>query len=122
MSKSVNVHPKRITFNLSQQEYDHIVGSCAKTACRSLSEYCRTFLSGKPITVYYRDQAYDEFIETAIQLRKGLDAVFLHDGIPEIEKEAISNEIQTIKEMLSKIYDHVSQTKIRRKYSKNHTV
>lgn len=79
-------------------------------------------LAGRPITVYYRDQTFDEFIEAGIQLRKRLDDILRKGSIPDAESESIAKEIQTIKELLIKIYDHVSQTKSRQKHRPDNAV
>ena len=46
-----------------------------KTRFRNLSEYIRSVLFDKPITVFYRDKSMDEMMEEMILLRKELNAI-----------------------------------------------
>jgi len=46
-----------------------------KTRFRKLSEYIRSVLLEKPITVTYRDKSMDEVLEELILLRKELNAI-----------------------------------------------
>jgi len=56
-------------------EYALLEGRFKKTRFRKLSEYMRSVLLEKPITVNYRDKAMDEVLEELVLLRKELNAI-----------------------------------------------
>ena len=56
-------------------EYELLEGRFKKTRFRKLSEYMRSVLLEKPITVNYRDKAMDEVLEELVLLRKELNAI-----------------------------------------------
>ena len=51
-------------------EYQLLEGRFKKTPFRKLSEYMRSVLLEKPVTVFYRDKAMDDVLEEMILLRK----------------------------------------------------
>jgi len=101
---------------LPREEHEQVLSDLGKTTCRSLSEYARKRITGKPITVYYRDQSYDEFIELGIQLKKRLDGLLSENVLTDTDREELAREVTVIKELLIKIYDHVRGNKIHKKY------
>ena len=104
----------RIQVGLDEHEYDFFFQSFSKTPYRHRSEYARMLLTGKPITVNYRDQSFDEFLELGIQLKKKLNLLLTQTPLSGVEMESISADIKTIKEHLIKLYDYyVSQYKSR---------
>ncbi len=60
---------------LKPQEYKLLDTRFKKTRFRKLSEYVRSVLLDKPITVNYRDKSMDEVLEELILLRKELNAI-----------------------------------------------
>lgn len=68
MSKEQKPRLRRLNIRLSQGEYDQIASHSASTTCRSISEYCRKLLSGKPIRVFYRNKSFDDFEQRMIRL------------------------------------------------------
>jgi len=79
----------------------------------SVSGYVKKRLFDEPIKMYYRDRAYDEFIETAIRLKRALSS---HGGRSDDTDQAwLQEEIQAIKELLIKIEAHVRKSKKRKK-------
>lgn len=60
---------------LKPDEYQLLEGRFKKTRFRKLSEYMRSVLLDKPITVNYRDKAMDDVLEELILLRRELNAV-----------------------------------------------
>jgi len=113
MSRSEKKLTRCIYVSLPPEEYEKVRSYLSKTTCRSLSQYARKRIIGEPVTVYYRDQSYDEFIEVGIQLKKRLDGLLLKNVFTDIDRQDLTREIRIIKELLTKIYDHVRQTKIR---------
>lgn len=58
-----------------QAEYDQINNRFKKTRFRKLSEYVRSVLLGKPVTVFYRDKSMDDLLEEMVNLRQELNAI-----------------------------------------------
>lgn len=57
------------------EEYQLLEKRFKKTSFRKLSEYMRSVLLEKPVTVYYRDKAMDDLLEEMILLRQELNAI-----------------------------------------------
>ncbi|MGY3211800.1 plasmid mobilization protein [Mucilaginibacter sp. HD30] len=58
-----------------QAEYDQLNKRFKNTRFRKLSEYVRSILLNKPVTVNYRDKAMDDVLEEMILLRQELNAI-----------------------------------------------
>ncbi|GAB3916970.1 plasmid mobilization protein [Mucilaginibacter boryungensis] len=56
-------------------EYQLLETRFKKTRFRKLSEYMRSVLLEKPVTVNYRDKAMDDVLEELILLRRELNAI-----------------------------------------------
>jgi len=57
------------------EEYKLLEKRFKKTSFRKLSEYMRSVLLEKPVTVNYRDKAMDDVLEEMILLRQELNAI-----------------------------------------------
>lgn len=57
------------------EEYQLLEKRFSKTNFRKLSEYMRSVLLEKPVTVNYRDQAMDDMLEEMVLLRQELNAI-----------------------------------------------
>ncbi|EHQ24752.1 mobilization protein [Mucilaginibacter paludis DSM 18603] len=66
---------KILLTRLKPAEFTLIDNRFKKTRFRKLSEYIRSVLLDKPITVTYRDKSMDEALEELILLRKELNAI-----------------------------------------------
>jgi hypothetical protein len=75
MTKKDNNPPKWLTLRLKPEEYKSINTRFKKTMFRKMSEYTRSVLLNKPVTVIYRDESMDEVLEELILLRKELNAI-----------------------------------------------
>jgi len=64
---------RRLNIRLSQQEWDKVHLLSSKTTCRSVSEYTRKVLLGKPVNVYYRNKSFDNFEEQMTRLLSQLE-------------------------------------------------
>jgi len=102
---------KHVLINLRPKEYERAMADYKNSTCRSMSEFMRTLLLRGPVTVYYRDKAYDDFTEAAIQFRNRLDILLTDGSFAGAEKEWLIREIKTANQLLAKIYDHVRQNK-----------
>ncbi|GAB3922164.1 plasmid mobilization protein [Mucilaginibacter myungsuensis] len=60
---------------LKPDEYQILNSKFKKTPFRKLSEYMRSVLLEKPVTVYYRDKAIDDMLEEMVLLRQELNAI-----------------------------------------------
>ncbi|WP_448698265.1 plasmid mobilization relaxosome protein MobC [Mucilaginibacter sp. AW1-3] len=60
---------------LKPDEYETLNSKFKKTRFRKLSEYMRSVLLEKPVTVNYRDKAMDEVLEELVLLRRELNAI-----------------------------------------------
>ena len=116
---------RKVTVRLKPEEYRKIYSQFKSTTKRKLSEYIRSVLLGKPITVYTRSKSLDDFISEIIGLRSELNSIGnnfnqsvkkLHtlDEIPDIKAWAIINEkskeiffkkVSEIKEKINQISD-----------------
>ena len=96
---------------LYKEELEHLRQATSNSTCRSLSEYCRKLLLGKPVRTFYRDQSFDAFIEEAIALRNEMQAEWDKGPFtPEGERRLITLQ-EEIKKCINKIFDYVTQNK-----------
>lgn len=66
---------KRVTTRFKEDEFKLIDNRFKKTRFRKLSEYIRSVLLEKPVTVMYRDKSMDDVLEELILLRQELNAI-----------------------------------------------
>ncbi len=103
MSEQKQNKVKWLHLRLTETEYKKIKSGFARSTKRKLSEYARNILLDKPITVYTRNQSYDDFVAEIILLKAELKAIGnnlnqavkkLHtmDTDPEIKTWAIIHE------------------------------
>ena len=94
---------RRVTVRFTEEEYGTLNASFKNSTKRKLSGYIRAVLLHKPITVYTRNQSFDDFVAEMILLRNELKAIGnnfnqsvkkLHtmDKDPEIKAWALLNE------------------------------
>jgi hypothetical protein len=124
-SEQKNNRNKWLHLRLSEAEYKKIQNGFSKSTKRKISDYVRSILLNKPITVYTRSKSLDDFISEMILLRSELNSIGnnfnqsvkrLHtlDEISEINAWAILNEkskeifikkVDEIKEKINQISD-----------------
>ncbi|HZK63342.1 MAG TPA: hypothetical protein VFC34_04305 [Puia sp.] len=75
MEKKNDKRTRWYNIRLKPDEYLLLEGRFKKTRFRKLSEYMRSVLLGKPVTVNYRDQAMDDILEELVLLRHELNAI-----------------------------------------------
>lgn len=66
---------RRITLRFKPEEYQLIHSRFKKSMFRKMSEYNRSVLLQKPVTITYRDRSMDEVLEELILLRKELNYI-----------------------------------------------
>ena len=94
---------------LSKADFEKFKEGLANSTCRGMSEYGRKLLTGRPVTMFYRDKAFDAFVQEAIALRNYLQLLGPASAhfLPLLEQ---------IKTCINKIYDHVRQNKSQHPY------
>jgi hypothetical protein len=107
MARSKKFESFRIS--LTNGEYQKIKDGYAVTTCRSMSEYVRRLMFGRPITFCYRNRAFDEFIEESIRLRKALVLFCNQGGFSEPERNELVQKIDEIRGIIIKISETCSQ-------------
>lgn len=75
MNEQKNSRNKWIHLRLTEAEYKKIDTGYKQSTKRKLSQYVRSILLDKPITVYTRNQSYDDFVSEMILLRNELKAI-----------------------------------------------
>lgn len=75
MSEQKNNRVKQLQIRLTATEYKKITSGFSRSTKRKLSEYIRSILLDKPITVYTRNQSFDDFVSEMILLRFELRAI-----------------------------------------------
>jgi hypothetical protein len=66
---------RKVTVRFTEVEYKKIYTGFKSTTKRKLSEYIRSVLLNKPVTVYTRNQSFDDFVAELILLRRELNAI-----------------------------------------------
>ena len=69
------VRNKWLNIRVNENEYKKIHDMYKKTTSQSISEYARTILLQKPVTVKYRNQSADEFLSQMVTLKNELNAI-----------------------------------------------
>ena len=94
---------------MHEKEYLRLKEGFEKTTCRSLSEYIRKLIFGKKVSVYYRNQTFDEFTEESIQLKKALIILCEQGDTKALETDWLKQKVQEMQVILNKIADACSQ-------------
>lgn len=69
------VRDRWLTIRLSQAEEKFLKDFSDKTTCNNLSNYARNVLLRKPVTLLYRNQSQDNFLNELILLKRELNAI-----------------------------------------------
>jgi hypothetical protein len=75
MSEQKNNRDKWLHIRLTQLEFKKIHKGFSSSTKRQISEYVRAILLDKPITIYTRNQSFDDFVAELILLRSELNAI-----------------------------------------------
>ncbi len=75
MSENNNNRTKWLHLRLTPAEYERIHKSYTNTSCQKLSDYARSIILEKPITVYQRNKSLDDFMTEMISLRNELNSI-----------------------------------------------
>ena len=125
MSENNTNRTKWLHLRLTPNEYDRIYKSYTNTSCQKLSDYARSIILDKPITVYQRNKSLDDFMTEMVSLRNELNSIGnnfnqavkkLHTLQQiaefrawiityELEKQILFNKVDEIKNRINKIAD-----------------
>ena len=118
-----------VTLRLTTKEYQKIQASFKTTTCRKLSDYMRSVLLDKKLSVFTRNKSMDDFMAEFIVLRNELRAIgnnfnqavhTLHilEKIPEfrewiflhrLDHKVLMNKVDEIKTRINQFSDKWSQ-------------
>ena len=75
MSAEKTNRTKLLQVRLTPHEFQKIYDGCSHSTCNKLSDYARKKLLNKPITIYHRNQSFDDFMTEMAALIKELNAI-----------------------------------------------
>ena len=75
MSAEKTNRTKLLQVRLTPYEFQKIYDGCSHSTCHKLSDYARKKLLNKPITIYHRNQSFDDFMTELAVLIKELNAL-----------------------------------------------
>src|SRR6478752_8657688 len=75
MSAEKTNRTKLLQVRLTPHEFQKIYVGCSHSTCHKLSDYARKKLLNKPITIYHRNQSFDDFMTEMAVLIKELNAL-----------------------------------------------
>jgi len=98
---------KTIATYVNQEEYEKLQEKLARSSDPSMASYIKKLILGKPVTIYYRDRAFDEFTEARIQFRKDVALILERGGFNATEKKWLDQQMSMMNQLHIKIHDHV---------------
>jgi hypothetical protein len=75
MEEQQQKREKWLTLRMTEAEYEAVEALRQQTTCRTVSEYARKTLLGKPVIMRYRSQSVDDFMNGMIKLKNDLNAI-----------------------------------------------
>lgn len=75
MEDQAQKREKWLTLRMTEDEYEAVEKLRQETTCRTISEYARKALMGKPVIMRYRSQSVDDFVAASVKLRNDLNAI-----------------------------------------------
>ncbi|HEY4287975.1 MAG TPA: hypothetical protein VGN00_12810 [Puia sp.] len=117
-----NLRTKKVSTYLSQRELDEVRKKVANSTCRGLSEYSWKLLMGAPVTVYYRNKSFDEFVAEGVRIRREIKQLLEKDGLSKESEERLLLLIGQISHNLNNLTDHVRKNKNKQKHQSNTSV
>lgn len=108
---------KTITIKFTESDFGQFYQNFSSTMHRTLSEYARNLLCGKPVNVKYHDRTFDNYIESCVGIKKTLNNILNSDKITDAEKQEMQEGIIVIKEIMLKVESYARQNKIHEKHS-----
>lgn len=98
MNETKTNRDKWLHLRLNAGEYKKITVGFSRSTKRKLSEYARSILLEKPITVYTRSQSFDDFVAEMILLRNELRAIGnnFNQLVKKLHTAGTDDEIKTL--------------------------
>jgi hypothetical protein len=75
MKEKNSIRKKGLNVRLSDEEDKKLLNFYNRTTCQTLSEYARDVLLKEPVTIRYRSQSADDFLNEMILLKRELNAI-----------------------------------------------
>jgi len=104
---------------LSANEFSEFEKAFATSSSPSRASYARKLLLGQPVRTYYRDRAFDAFIEASVQFNKDLKSLLSAGWGNTEESASLLTLAQEIKLLLIKIDDYVRENRSNMQPPKN---
>ncbi|HXB07141.1 MAG TPA: hypothetical protein VNW04_08495 [Puia sp.] len=103
-----NKEAKRfLSIRLSADELQEVYDHQHQSTCRSLTEYVKKVLIGKPVTVKVRDESKEDTLEQLVAIKNRLDT--LVDKAEPSLNGTLLGEIAEIKSSIRRIAESCSQ-------------
>jgi len=96
---------------LSASEFSEFEKAFGASSSTSRGSYIKKLLFGKAIKIYYRDRAFDAFIEAGVQFNKDVKLLLSEGTFNEDRIAGLVELANAIKTLLIKIDDHVRKTR-----------
>jgi len=93
----------QIGVHMQKSDYEQFLIGYNRTIYRSRNEYARKLLLGKPVTIVHRNRSLDDFIETAVKLKKDLRLLLSKNSFTTTEKEILGKQLTSIENNLIEI-------------------
>jgi hypothetical protein len=92
---------------MTLKDYERVSNLYEASACRTLSEYFRKVLLQKPVMILYRNQAAEDFLSMAIDLKNELHAAVRHLPQEDMQsdKQILTDKIDEISRRLTQLYE-----------------
>ena len=95
-----------LSIRLSAEELQEVYSLQQQSTCRSLTEYVKKVLTGKPVIVKVRDESKEDTLQQLIAIKTRLDA--LADKTGQEGNGTLVGEIADIKSSIRKIAESCS--------------
>lgn len=129
--KAIEVRRKMIVVRMNNIEFERFEKLIKRTTARSVSEYARQLLLGKPVIVKFRNISADAFLPELLGIKKELNGIgnnfnqavhtlHLLERIPEFREwihnnaflhKSLTNKIEEIRLRMNKIYNQLLEDK-----------
>ena len=101
MKKKKVPYTEKLSVMLTSKELEKVKEQLANSTCRSMSAYLRTVITERPVTLYYRNKSFDDFIAECIALRNEMQVIREIASFSEADKRHLIILQEEIKEKLT---------------------
>jgi len=103
IQKPVNNQRPELRVRYTAEEFARLKQAFARTAYNQIGTYARKMTLGEPITILYRNESFDVFVEVVGRLRTELAAVRTKDGLSPEDRQLLIGTHQKIQEAIENI-------------------